>query len=200
MLVERGAELKAVGAVLHGTLGVGQGIDGDFDDDGAGHGTLWAHAPARPTRAGKDWSGAVRFHPMTDAPPPLLKPVLIFLGAGAGGVLRYWLGGWVQGVAGPGFPVGTLVVNVTGCLAIGFLTTLFTGAGLVREEFRAAIIIGILGGYTTFSSFGRETMSLVANGQWTCAGLNVLLSNVLGLGAVWVGIALATRLYGAGAP
>ncbi len=137
---------------------------------------------------------------MSDAPSTLLKPALIFLGAGAGGLLRYWLGGWVQTLSGPTFPLGTLVVNVSGCLAIGFLVTLFTGPVLIREEFRAAILIGILGGYTTFSSFGRETMALVADGQWLGAGANVLLSNVLGLSAVWAGSSLASRLHGVGAP
>jgi len=130
----------------------------------------------------------------------LLKPVLIFAGAGAGGLLRYWVGGWVQSLSGPTFPLGTMVVNVTGCFAMGLLASLFTGPILVREEFRAAVLIGILGGYTTFSSFGRETMSLVADGQWGAAGLNVLLSNVLGLAGVWGGAAIAARWHGAGAP
>lgn len=129
-----------------------------------------------------------------------VKYIGVFVGAGAGGVLRYWLGGLVQGWWGATFPLGTLFVNVSGCLAIGFLATAFSGGVLIREELRVAVLIGILGGYTTFSSFGRETMALVADGQWLAAGGNVVLSNALCLAAVWVGHAAATRLYGAGAP
>jgi len=126
------------------------------------------------------------------------KLLLIFLGAGAGGTARYLVGGWAQGWAGPGFPLGTLVVNVSGCLAIGFLAALFSGPWLVREEWRLAILVGVLGGYTTFSSFGYETTSRVRDGEWARAGLNVLLSNALGLSAVWAGATLAGLLPGRG--
>jgi CrcB protein len=131
---------------------------------------------------------------------------LVFLGAGAGGVLRYWLGGVVQhwfGASAPGwasFPVGTLVVNVSGCFLIGLLAVMLTGPLMVREEVRLALLIGVLGGYTTFSSFGRETLALVHDGQWLFAGLNVLVSNAAGLAAVFAGDRLAMRLFGGGAP
>ncbi|MCC6678846.1 MAG: fluoride efflux transporter CrcB [Phycisphaerales bacterium] len=129
-----------------------------------------------------------------------MKLLMIFLGAGAGGAGRYLLGGWVQGWAGPGFPLGTLVVNISGCLAIGFLAALFDGPALIREEWRLAILIGVLGGYTTFSSFGNETINLLREGEWARAGLNVVLSNGLGLAAVWGGAALAGLLPGRGMP
>lgn len=129
-----------------------------------------------------------------------LKPTLIFLGAGTGGLLRYWLGGALQAWWGPTFPVGTLIVNLSGCLAIGFLATAWTGPVLIREEYRIAILVGVLGGYTTFSSFGFDTLGFVHNGQWARAFGYVLGSVVLSLLAVWVGAVAASRLYGAGGP
>ncbi len=129
----------------------------------------------------------------------LLKPVLIFLGAGAGGLLRHWVGGLVQGLAGPSFPLGTLIVNVTGCFAAGFIASVLAGPA-VREDLRAAVLIGVLGGYTTFSAFGRETIALASEGRWVAAGLNVLLSNALGLAGVWAGAAAAGKSAGVNAP
>jgi len=137
---------------------------------------------------------------MSESASPLLKPALIFVGAGAGGVLRHWLSGWVQALAGPAFPLGTVVVNITGCFAVGMLAAIFAGPGVAREEFRAAVLIGVLGGYTTFSAFGRETIAMAAEGRWGAAGLNVLLSNVLGLAGVWAGNAAAIKWRGAGTP
>lgn len=137
---------------------------------------------------------------MPDSHFSLLKPTLIFLGSGTGGLLRYWLAGIVQNWWGPAFPLGTLVVNVSGCLAMGFLATIWTGPVLIREEYRTAILIGVIGGYTTFSSFGRETLALVHDGEWWRAGWYVTGSVALGLLAVWFGAALATKLYGSGAP
>jgi len=129
----------------------------------------------------------------------MLKLTLIFLGAGTGGVLRFWLGGLVQNWWGPTFPLGTLLVNISGCLLMGFLFTTWTGPVPVRPEVRDAVLIGVLGGYTTFSSFGRETMALASDGEWGRAGLYVLGSVALSLAAVWAGAAVATKLYGTGA-
>lgn len=130
----------------------------------------------------------------------ILKPLLVFVGSGGGGLLRYWLGGLVQAWWGPTFPLGTLIVNITGCLAMGFLATLWTGPVLIREEYRTGVLIGVIGGYTTFSSFGRETIALAHDGEWLRAGGYVASSVVLGLLAVWIGAAIATKLYGTGAP
>jgi CrcB protein len=125
--------------------------------------------------------------------------LLIGLGGALGSVLRFVLGGWIQRVTPGSFPAGTLVVNVTGCLAIGFLGTLFAFPGPVqiREEYRLAILVGILGGFTTFSSFGRETFDLAVDKQFALAALSVLLSNGAGLGAVWVGHRVAQRFFAA---
>ena len=137
---------------------------------------------------------------MPDAQFSLLKSALIFLGSGTGGLLRYWLGGIIQNWWGPAFPLGTFIVNISGCLAMGFLATVWTGPVLIREEYRTAVLIGVIGGYTTFSSFGRETLALIHDGEWWRAGWYVTGSVVLGLFAVWLGAAIATKCYGTGAP
>ncbi|GMU81836.1 MAG: putative fluoride ion transporter CrcB [Planctomycetota bacterium] len=126
----------------------------------------------------------------------LLKTALIFAGSGLGGVCRYLLAGWTQRWAGAAFPLGTLLVNLTGCLLIGFLTAALAGRWLVREEYRLALTIGVLGGFTTFSSFGLETFALLNDGQYARAALNVGGSVVLGLVAVWIGYRLAERWLG----
>jgi CrcB protein len=116
----------------------------------------------------------------------------IFLGAGVGGVLRYWFGSLIQSRAGQ-FPLGTLVVNITGCLVMGILAARWAGPGAPREEVRLAVLVGVLGGYTTFSSFGRETLALAGKGQWGAAGGYVLASVVLSLLAVWAGSLLGAK-------
>jgi CrcB protein len=124
------------------------------------------------------------------------KLLLIFVGSGFGGVLRYALAGWTQRLTGGVFPLGTLLVNVTGCLLIGFLTAAFGGRILVREEHRVALLIGLLGGYTTFSTFGLETFALLNDGQYGRAGVNVVASVAVGLVAVWIGYRLGESWLG----
>jgi CrcB protein len=118
------------------------------------------------------------------------KLLLIGAGGAVGSVLRYLLGQWV-GHAG-GFPVATLLVNVTGCLAIGLAAGACRpgGAWPLREDVQLALMVGLLGGYTTFSTFGRETLGLIEAGRWGLAAGYVAASNVLGMGAVWVGWAV----------
>lgn len=130
----------------------------------------------------------------------MLKATLIFLGAGTGGLLRYWLGGLMQSWWGPAFPMGTMLVNVSGCLVMGFLATAWYGPLLVRDEVRIAVLVGVLGGYTTFSTFGRETLAPVHDGEWARAGLYVVGSVVLSLVGVWIGSVIAGKVYGTGAP
>ncbi|HVU63692.1 MAG TPA: fluoride efflux transporter CrcB [Phycisphaerales bacterium] len=128
----------------------------------------------------------------------MLKMLLIFLGSGAGGLLRYLVGGLVQNWYGPSFPLDTLLINVTGCLVMGFLAAAWAGGEgpvMVSPETRAAVLIGVLGGYTTFSSFGRETLALLNDGQYFRAGLYVVLSVAVGLLAVWVGAMIAHKVY-----
>jgi CrcB protein len=126
----------------------------------------------------------------------MIKVILIFVGSGIGGVLRYAMQGWFQRLTDSTFPLGTLAVNVTGCVLIGFLTALFTGPVLIREEYRVGLTIGILGGFTTFSTFGLETFMLTTDGQFWFALTNVVLSCGLGFIAVWFGYRAAEYWFG----
>jgi fluoride exporter len=127
---------------------------------------------------------------------PLMNSALVFVGAGSGGLLRYWLGGLIHHWWGPSFPLGTFVVNVSGCLVMGYLAAAWTGQAPVREEHRMLVLIGFLGGYTTFSSFGYETLLLAQRGEWGRTALYVVGSVTLSLFAVWIGAQLATKVYG----
>ena len=124
------------------------------------------------------------------------KLILIALGGAAGSVLRYLVAGWMQKLFDTQFPVGTLTVNVTGCLCIGVLAAIFAGPHLLREEYKLALTIGVLGGFTTFSTFGLETFKFINEGQWGRAALNVLLSNGVCLIAVWLGYRITERIVG----
>lgn len=122
-----------------------------------------------------------------------MLPILL-VGAGGflGSILRYVLSGWVHRILdNPWFPYGTLVVNVTGSLAIGFLAGLADSRSLFSSEARLFVFIGLLGGFTTFSSLTIETFSLARSAQLLAAAMNVTLQIFLGLVAVWLGNLLA---------
>ena len=124
-----------------------------------------------------------------------MRLLLIAVAGGLGSVARYALGVWVQRLSSSAFPIGTVLVNVLGCLLIGFLATAFSGRVLVmREEFRIALTVGFLGGFTTFSAFTMETAALMNEGHGFRAAINVLLSISLGLLAVWSGARIADGL------
>lgn len=111
-------------------------------------------------------------------------------------MLRYWLGGLVQDQTGDGgFPSGTLAVNLIGCLAIGLLAYLIDSRGAAGPATRAFLLVGVLGGFTTFSAFGNETLNLIRDGETALAGANILANVVLGLGAVWAGRFLAHAIW-----
>lgn len=124
--------------------------------------------------------------------------LMIFLGAGVGGLLRYWLGSAVHALANSGathhFPFGTLFVNVTGCVAIGFLVEAFAGPWKVAPQIQLALLVGVLGGYTTFSSFGRETIELFHANRPLAAMIYVLVSNAISLTATWIGFVVARKM------
>jgi CrcB protein len=122
---------------------------------------------------------------------------LVALGGGFGSVLRYVLAGWFQHLTKGSFPLGTLIVNLLGCLAIGALKAAFNGSLLMREEYQVALTIGVLGGFTTFSAFAFETFIRANERDWIAAGLNVMLSVGLGLAAVWIGYRLGAKWFGA---
>ena len=117
----------------------------------------------------------------------------IALGSALGGVGRYWLSGVVARRFGEALPVGTLVVNATGSFVIGFIATLTRPEGrlLMSASGRQFLMVGICGGYTTFSSFSLQTLNLAREGEWFYAGANVVASVLLCLLAVWLGHVLA---------
>ena len=117
----------------------------------------------------------------------------IALGSALGGVGRYWLSGVIARRFGEAFPVGTLVVNATGSFVIGFIASLIRPEGrlLMSASGRQFLMVGICGGYTTFSSFSLQTLNLAREGEWFYAGANVVASVLLCLLAVWLGHVLA---------
>jgi CrcB protein len=124
------------------------------------------------------------------------KLAWIAAGGAAGSVLRYLVAGWVQRGTDGTFPWGTLAVNVSGCFLIGLLAHLFIEHSLIRTEYRMAVRVGVLGGYTTFSTYALECLALGGDGQYARLLGNVLLSNALGLGAAWVGQRTSLLLSG----
>ena len=121
---------------------------------------------------------------------------LVALGSGLGGMLRFTISGYAAHHWGETFPWGTLLVNVTGSFLIGFFATLTEPGGrvFVNGSGRQFVMSGVLGGYTTFSSFSLQTLSLARDGEWLQAGTNAVISLVLCLIAVWLGHVLAVSL------
>ena len=120
----------------------------------------------------------------------------IALGSALGGVARYSCQGWAARHIGDTFPWGTLIVNIAGCTFIGFFAA-FTGPDgrvLVSPTIRQFVMVGICGGYTTFSSFSLETLNLMRDGQWMRAGGNVVGSVLFCMVGVWLGYAAATAI------
>lgn len=127
----------------------------------------------------------------------MTKILIVAIFGGIGSVFRYVLAASVQRSANTTFPVGTLAVNLIGCAVIGLVGAVVLGSRIIREEYRLAIMVGLLGGFTTFSSFAWESFLLLQSGKYAAALWNLALSNVLGVLAVafayWVGV----RLFGA---
>lgn len=119
----------------------------------------------------------------------MLDALLIFLGAGFGGLSRYWISNGIYDLLGREFPYGTLVVNTTGSFLMGlmFVLILDRAAGM-GPPLRAILLIGFLGGYTTFSSFSIETLNLLEQGAWLSASLNVLSNVILCISLTWIGM------------
>ena len=115
--------------------------------------------------------------------------LLVAFGGALGSVARFWFSGLVAGHFGETFPWGTLLVNVSGSFAIGFIATLTGPDGRVfaGADTRQFLMTGICGGYTTFSSFSLQTLNLAREGEWARAGANVLASVAVCLVAVWLG-------------
>lgn len=128
---------------------------------------------------------------MTPALPRwLVDAGLVGAGGFVGSVLRYWVSGAVYTLAAaPRLPWGTLVVNVAGCFAIGLLGGLADSRGLLAASGRLFLLIGVLGGFTTFSTFGYETLALLRDQALARAFLNAALQLTLGVTAAWGGLA-----------
>lgn len=118
----------------------------------------------------------------------------IAAGGAIGAVLRFWLSTAVYQLLGRSFPYGTLAVNVIGSLAMGLLFVLFTERMSLGPEWRAAILIGLLGSFTTFSTFSIETLNLVEQAYYLKALLNVIVSVVACIGAAWSGVIIGRML------
>src|SRR5438034_9966235 len=120
------------------------------------------------------------------------KLILIGVAGPLGTLGRYGLSGLVARRFGETFPAGTLLVNVLGCFLTGFLFYIMQERFLVNETLRTVVMIGFLGGFTTFSSFGLQTFTLVRDGEFWFASMNIVGSNLLGLLMVWAGYTLGT--------
>lgn len=126
----------------------------------------------------------------------MLSYLVVALGGALGSVTRFWVSGFVARRIGESFPWDTLLVNVSGSFVIGFFATLTGPAGrwLVSPTFRQFFMIGACGGYTTFSAFSLQTLTLFEEGEWFRAGSNTALSVLLCLLGVWLGALLASTL------
>ncbi len=123
----------------------------------------------------------------------------IGLGGALGSMARFWLAALVAQILGPQFPWGTILINVLGSFVIGFFSMFPGPAGRVLASFnaRAFVMVGICGGFTTFSAFSLQTLELARESRWLQAGGNVMLSVLVCLAAVWAGHVLASALVSA---
>jgi CrcB protein len=126
----------------------------------------------------------------------MLKLTLIALGGAFGALLRYGVSAVAQRMHETPLPIGTFVVNVSGCLVIGLLGGLMAGPYAPREETRVLLMVGLLGAFTTFSTYGLETVNLLGDRQFGAAAVNVLASNAVGLLAVWLGYRASVAWFG----
>jgi CrcB protein len=122
---------------------------------------------------------------------------IIFVGSGGfiGANVRYWLGGWMQERLGAGFPWPTMIINVTGSLVIGLFMALFLDLNWT-PSWRLFVAIGILGGYTTFSTFAYEALNLLRDGRYFPALLYIEGSAILTVFGAWIGVVLARVILG----
>lgn len=122
------------------------------------------------------------------------KILLISAGAALGANARYWFGLWAAQKWGAGFPVGTLLINLSGSLVLGFFLTLATQRLLIDPRWRLLFAVGFLGAYTTFSTYTYESLDLILQGQWVAGLANLLGSTLAGILAAAAGVYLAKLL------
>lgn len=121
------------------------------------------------------------------------KYFVVLAGAGLGGLIRYTLGTWIMAKYGGRFPMGTFAINVSGAFLIGVLMTLLTERWQPHPNWRLFLVVGCLGGYTTFSSLEYETLQATRSGERWMGLIYIASSVILGYLAVWFGTAVATR-------
>lgn len=122
--------------------------------------------------------------------------LIIGLGGFIGAISRYWISGAVQNLSKSyNFPYGTMSVNLLGCFIIGLLIHLVEYRGMFSPEARLFVFIGLLGGFTTFSSFALETNNLLGDSQWLQGFANIMVTNVLGLAMVFAGRAFSQLMW-----
>ncbi len=122
------------------------------------------------------------------------KYLLIAAGGALGSIARYWVGSSISGRIGTRFPYGTMVINITACVIIGFTLTYFGKRADLSPAWRFLVAIGFIGSYSTFSTYEWETLSTLRSGAFLLSGLYAVGSLILGLAATWCGTALADLL------
>lgn len=126
----------------------------------------------------------------------MIKILIIGSGGFLGAILRYFMSGYAQRLSGSySFPVGTLAVNLIGCFIIGVVSKMAEDLGLFSIETRMFLTIGFLGAFTTYSTFGYETLNLLRDNEWLYAFTYVGLHLFLGIGAVWIGRSLVLLVW-----
>ena len=122
------------------------------------------------------------------------QTLAIAAGGALGALLRFWASNWIYALMGRGFPYGTLAVNVVGSLAMGFCYIWLVERTTLGPEWRALVMVGFLGAFTTFSTFSIETVNLLEGGELYKAIINIVLSVVLCVTAAWLGVAAGRQL------
>lgn len=123
-----------------------------------------------------------------------MQLLAIAVGGAIGAVMRYWMSTAVYSVMGRGFPYGTLAVNVLGSLLMGFLFVFLIERAALPPVWRAAVLVGVLGAFTTFSTFSIETVALMEQSAWMKVMSNIILSVVLCVAGAWLGLILGRQL------
>jgi len=126
--------------------------------------------------------------------PSIMQGIIIACGGAIGAVLRYTSSQFIHSKFGTDFPYGTLGVNIIGSLLMGFLYILFVEKLSLSSEWRSFLVIGLLGAFTTFSTFSVETLNLMFSGELAKAGLNIVLSVLLCIFAAWLGVFIGRQV------
>jgi CrcB protein len=149
-------------------------------------------------RSSGEWCWAIEYRKLRagGVQGSMVNYFWVAIGGALGTIARYWLSGVVARLIGETFPWGTLLINVSGSFVIGFFAALTAPDGrvFVGTTARQFVMVGLCGGFTTFSAFSLQTLNLMNDGEWFRAGGNVGLSVVLCLIAVWAGYMLATTM------